>query len=913
MKRRKLANQCFCIVLSGALAFSFIPMSYAADAELGQGSLVAATTGGGGSQGEPESSQYGNPYVEGTKEADKFDEESLRKEENLKLHNSFKWDELVEGVDYEAGNIFVGVRCGTEEGELSELLGQRGFELADVVYWEGLGEGLEYKTVQVSVSEGGVLDAIESLMPEQAVLFAEPNWIYSLDEGEVPSVESFDPGQGAPVPEGGPVMSTQSYSYPVNDPQRSSQWYIDQANVNEAWSVARANHSVTVAVLDTGVARTHPDLIDNLILDDGLVYNALMNTTLSSSIEDDNGHGTGVVGVIAAKANNNTGIAGVSYNAYVLPVKVLNWQAHGSASQVVAGVNHLCMLKSVYSGDPRIENLKVMNLSINRYASSTTLRQALQFARVSGIVPVCSAGNDGRSARLEEPANAPEAIVVAATDANNQPAVGNGWATNYGPGVTISAPGIDIRTTSMGGSYAYGNRTSFSSPIVSGVLALMFACDQALTPDGAESAICATATAVSGASGSGSAMGYGLINALGAVEHVSASNASNSLSHATIGGVVDKYYTGNAITQDALTVTLGAVTLTKGTDYTVSYANNTNIGNDAVVTVTGVGSYSGTASKQFSIKSRWKRIYGDVAQATMANVFEEGFSGPQDTIVIATQDEYYDALTASSFAGLKGCPIMTVPDGALSSQDIEWLQYWHPANVYIIGGTAALPTSIDYAIESMISDVAITRVSGSTARATAEAIYDAGGNGWGTTAIVATLDSFQDALSISAYAYAKRAPIFLVAGQGGTLAYSSITRIANGGFTQVVIVGGSDAVGSYVENQLSGIPYVRLAGPNCYGTSQVVATWCRVNGGMIGNRPALATGEDYYDAIVGSPLCGKYNSPIILASDSNLSTISGFVKTYRSYYQTTGYILGGEAAISYYVESKLNQALRNLS
>lgn len=913
---RRLANRLLSVALSGVLAFSFVPMSYAAETSFDQGGLVAATVGEGGPGGEVVLAQYENPYEEGTKEAEKYDEESLEKEENLKLHNSFKWDELVEGVDYETGNIFVGVRCDTEEGELAELLSEKGFELSEVVYWEGLGEGLEYKTVHVSVPEGGVLDAIESLLPEQEVLFAEPNWIYALDEGEMLPVESPDPKQGTPWPDDFPVsgdaMSTQSSSYYVNDPARIDQWYIDQVNADDAWSVARANHNVTVAVLDTGVATTHNDLDGNLILDNGYVYNAFTGLSSSASIEDDHGHGTAVSGVVASEANNLLGIAGVTYNAYVLPVKVLDADCKGTAGKTVAGINHVCSLKTTYVSDPRIQSMRVINLSLSGYNKSAYESQAVSRARSAGMVVVCAAGNAGRPSWLNAPANSSDAICVAATDRNNARVDTNTWASNYGPGVTISAPGIDIYTTTKPNTYDSWVGTSFAAPIVSGVFALMFACDSSLTVDGAEAAIEATAAAVTGGTGPGTELGYGLVNALGAVEYVASNNSSNSLTHAVIGGVVDKYYTGSAITQSDLSVTLNGITLTQGTDYSVSYANNVNIGSDAVVTVTGIGSYTGTASKQFSVKSRWKRIFGENAQATMGQVLSEGFSGQQNTVVITTQDTYYDALTASALAGLYGCPIMTVPNGSLSDTNIYWLSQWNPSTVYIVGGAAALPTSIEWAIQSLVSGVSIYRISGATARGTAEAIYDHGSGNWGTTAIVATQESFQDALSISAYAYAKHAPIFLVQGQGGTLDSTAVYRIINGGFTRVVIVGGTEAVGSGVESQLSGITCIRRAGSNCYATSQSVATWCRQNG-MTGTRPALATGEDYYDALVGAPLCGKYNSPIILATDYNLSTINGFVKTYRSYFQTSGYILGGDVAISYFVETKLNRALRNLS
>ena len=383
---------------------------------------------------------------------------------------------------------------------------------------------------------------------------------------------------------------------------------------------------------------------------------------------------------------------------------------------------------------------------------------------------------------------------------------------------------------------------------------------------------------------------------------------------AYISGVRGKYYTGSPVAQEVIEVKVGDVVLTEGVDYEVTYDNNVDIGRNAArIIVTGKGAYDGSAYSSFNIYGHWRRIWGHTAQETMRCVIGRAFPSQLDDscerLIVATQDGYYDALAASGLAGVLDCPIMTVTGGALSEDNKSLLEQLLPSEIYVVGGTVSAPDSIVTAIKGMIPDAPMIRVAGSNAIATAEAIYDEGkaAAGWGDTAIVTTLDAYQDALSASPFAFAKKAPIFLVTGTGGTLPESSLSKIKAGGFKRVLIVGGTTSVGA-VEDQLAGIECIRKSGDNCYATSKELANWCWSEG-MTGSEPAVATGTSYYDALVGGPVCGKNNSVLVVADDGHLDAVNGFIAAHKDVFPESGYLLGGEASVPNEVDMAVNLAL----
>ncbi|MGI6590136.1 MAG: S8 family peptidase [Eggerthellaceae bacterium] len=269
---------------------------------------------------------------------------------------------------------------------------------------------------------------------------------------------------------------------------------VKGASVTKAWSSAKANGKVTVAVLDTGVNLMHPDLRANL--DVAHAYDAYNNKLLASECSsggftgDRVGHGTHVTGIISGVANNERGIAGVSYNAKVLPIKVFDNQsgskAATSTSQLLRAYNYLESL--VKKGE--ITNLRVINMSLGGYKHSKDARlnsMIKKFYRSYHTVTVCAGGNGDMKSRPNTmhlyPGDFKTAVCVTALNANGA----NARWSDYNRSKDISAPGVSILSTwktegNVDDGYTFMDGSSMAAPIVSGTAALCFAANPKATP-----------------------------------------------------------------------------------------------------------------------------------------------------------------------------------------------------------------------------------------------------------------------------------------------------------------------------------------------------------------------------------------------------------------------------------------------
>jgi thermitase len=252
--------------------------------------------------------------------------------------------------------------------------------------------------------------------------------------------------------------------YIPNDPQFNQQWYLDQASdadidMPEAWDLRRST-PILIAVLDTGVDFAHPDLT-------GIFENGWDYVNDDSSPADDQGHGTHVTGLIAARGGNGIGIAGAAFDAHILPVKVLDSENVGFYSWWAAG-----FVLAADLGAP------VINLSAGGVSFGPALNDAVLYAVDRGSV-VCVAMMNQNSAVPYYPAAYNETIAVGATDSSDERAVplGSEPGSSYGSHIDLVAPGDGLLSTRRGGGYGTGSGTSFATPLVSGVVALMVGAD----------------------------------------------------------------------------------------------------------------------------------------------------------------------------------------------------------------------------------------------------------------------------------------------------------------------------------------------------------------------------------------------------------------------------------------------------
>lgn len=380
-------------------------------------------------------------------------------------------------------------------------------------------------------------------------------------------------------------------------------------------------------------------------------------------------------------------------------------------------------------------------------------------------------------------------------------------------------------------------------------------------------------------------------------------------------------YTGSVLEPEVV-VECEGVTLERGTDYTVSYADNIYRGT-ATITVAGVvdasgNGYTGTASATFEVVPAITRLAGAGALDTMESIENEGHFSTGGTVVVASIDGYLDALAASGLAGLSNGTVLLTDGTSLSSQTRSQLASLKPSKVYVAGGTAAVSDTVLSQIKTAVGSAAsVTRLGGAGATDTAELLYKQGTGAattWSKTCIIATANSFQDALSIAPYAYAKHAPIFLTRPSVNILSDSTVTTIKAAGFTDAVIVGGSSAVSNVVYTQLMNIGIgngsttsndhvTRLWGNGAYDTSLAIAKWELTNG-LSTSEVSVATGEGYWDALTGASLSGHNGTILVLASDGNQTCITGFVEPHASSISRI-YVYGGKAAVSPTLYSKL--------
>lgn len=280
-----------------------------------------------------------------------------------------------------------------------------------------------------------------------------------------------------------------------DDPLYLQQWHLSDISCSTAWRITAGSSGVVIAICDSGVDPTHPDLVGRLVPGWNVVSN-------SSDTSDVQGHGTAVAGTAAAHGGNGVGVASVAYDCRIMPVRITNDPVGGvsTASQQASGIAWAA-----------IHGANVANLS---YASSTneTVSSAAQFFQTKGGVVTISAGNAGSF--FSESIN-PYCVTVAATD---QSGTYTPWS-NYGYNIFLAAPGASVLTTTRGGGYATWSGTSFSAPIVAGVAALVKSAKPTLTAVQIQNVLAASADDL-GDAGWDMHYGYGKVNAGRAVAGV---------------------------------------------------------------------------------------------------------------------------------------------------------------------------------------------------------------------------------------------------------------------------------------------------------------------------------------------------------------------------------------------------------
>jgi thermitase len=262
-------------------------------------------------------------------------------------------------------------------------------------------------------------------------------------------------------------------------------WYYNLIKAPQAWDITTGSSSVTVAVLDSGIDTDHPDLDGKIVPGTAFITfptPGCPNPHPAGNYEDDNGHGSFVSGVVGAETNNNNGVAGTSWGARIMPVKVLDCDGMGSTLDVASGITFAA------ENGADVINMSIQGPVIASPPCGTTFNNAInQAVNTYGVTIVAAAGNSN-VAQVACPAAHPKVIAVGASGGQSSPNSRAGFS-NWGPEIGVAAPGVNIYSTTIGG-YGFGSGTSFSTPQVAGAAALILSQNPAFTPQQVRTALC---------------------------------------------------------------------------------------------------------------------------------------------------------------------------------------------------------------------------------------------------------------------------------------------------------------------------------------------------------------------------------------------------------------------------------------
>jgi subtilisin family serine protease len=349
-----------------------------------------------------------------------------------------------EATHFRPGGVLVKFKEGASVADMQAVLTRRGLTIQREIPPLGI--------KSLAVPLGQELVIAESMRRDPSVEYAEPDCLASATT----------------IPD---------------DPSWDNQWAPAKIGAPAAWEMTTGSADIIIAVLDTGVKLDHPDLAAKIWTNLGEIpangldddqngkiddihgwhfYHHCSNSNCFSceddDLTDDNGHGTHVAGIAAAETDNGTGIAGISWGAQLMPIKVLDEYGDGWYSDVIVGI--------VYATD---NGADIINLSLGGEESSQALQDAVNYGHANGVLLVAATGNSGGSVLY--PAACDHVLAVGATDVND---LRPGFS-NHGPEIDIAAPGVAIYSTwpRLDGYWSKSG-TSMAAPHVAGLAALIW-------------------------------------------------------------------------------------------------------------------------------------------------------------------------------------------------------------------------------------------------------------------------------------------------------------------------------------------------------------------------------------------------------------------------------------------------------
>ncbi len=417
------------------------------------------------------------------------------------------------------------------------------------------------------------------------------------------------------------------------NPPSGGQWHLYKIQAPDAWDISTGSTSITIAIVDDAVKINHPDLAPNVWVNPGEIAGNNIDDDGNGYVDDVNGfdvstntpsplppdvnysHGTHVAGCASQATNNGVGFAGIGFNCKIIGVKSTD-----NAQFVTDGYTGV-----VYAADA---GARVINMSWGGSGGGTTGQNIINYARNKGCILVAAAGNDNSTSTFF-PAGYTNVISVAATNTTDAKAS----FSNFGSYIKVSAPGTSIRQTYIGGSgtnmtntYSAIQGTSMASPIVSGLVGLMFSVNPNLTFQQVQNCLYTTTDPVTS---NASQMGAGRINAFRCLQCVQStvnsapiSNVSAAASTVCPGGSVQFF---------------GASTGGPATTYSWSFPGGnpaTSTAQNPVVSYTNAGTFDVTLTTTNSFGNHTANQTGfvTVGNGAQATIFLEDFEASSSTV-----------------------------------------------------------------------------------------------------------------------------------------------------------------------------------------------------------------------------------------------------------------------------------------
>ena len=647
-----------------------------------------------------------------------------------------------------------------------------------------------------------------------------------------------------------------------NDPSYAQQWSHVLTHAPAAWDTTTGSSSVTVAVIDTGIDATHPDLAANVVgqadASTGNVTTVPLGTNNDPCNEQ---HGTFVAGVIGAVGNNGTGVAGVAWHVGILDIAASDRTRCGgsfSDSSIIAAIQYAVS-----------KHVDVINMSLGGLGDTCPFayQGVIDDARKKGVTVVAAAGNSEQDfpGTTAIPASCNGVIAAGAVGQNGAHSIYSN-ANDY---VDVVAPGGDsqsgnglITSTVPGGGLGQEEGTSFASPYVVGMIALMKSVRPTLTPDQVEQIV--EGTTQNAPATHSPSMGWGLVDVAAAVQAASSGTIPAAKPHADFPAasvvrvnaptlITDPIRQAVAVSQyvfqdaqaehvvlarpDNFADGLGGSALAFGVGpvlFTPSNGGLDSITESEIQRVLPPGGrvyvLGGTAAIPSAVDGELRglgyqvvRLAGtnrmDTARLVAAEVDkrvqELGFQAP-DKVMLATAFNWPDAVTAGSFGALFGYPILLTDPNQLSPETQNALASLHPDEVDVVGGTAAVSDAVLSAAASAAGGAATRRLAGVDRDATAIVVAKRLASVLNTEFQIDPLrvvavnlrrsDGFTHVLSASALVGTVPGVFLPIEGDGGT----TIPTVTSQYACQIdplygIVAGGGDVIADTTKSALNGL------------------------------------------------------------------------------------------------------------